>query len=248
MNVEKTLNQFSSISLSEMEEVSLMKRTDTKFVIPKSKLGDILNNVSDRYRVLEINGNRVMSYQSLYFDTKSNQFYKDHHNKRSNRTKVRIRNYVESDLYFLEIKQKNNKGVTTKSRVRVNDFEVKLSKESKDFINSTVSKNYNLTASLWNGFNRVTLVNLQNKERITIDFGLNYILDDSKKEFENLVIIEVKQERYNRNTPIVAKLKKLQSYPYSISKYCIGMLSLNQRLKHNQFKRKIQTIERLTQI
>ncbi|MGB0883775.1 MAG: polyphosphate polymerase domain-containing protein [Flavobacteriales bacterium] len=245
MSIQNQINTFSSISLAEMNEVALMKRTDTKFVIPIAKLAPILESVSDQYRVLEISGNRIMTYKSLYFDSPENQFYNDHHNARPNRTKVRIRNYVESDLFFLEIKQKNNKGETDKSRIRIEDFETHLSANSKTFIKETTAKDHTLIATLWNGFKRITLVNIQNKERITIDFDIYYQSDEKKVLYDKLVVVEVKQRAYNRHTPIVSVLKTFRFYPYSISKYCIGMLSLYKNLKYNRFKQKLFKINNL---
>jgi hypothetical protein len=237
--------KFQSISLSEMDEVSLMKRTDTKFVVHISKLIEILSLVVSDYRILEIDGRRIMSYESLYFDTAKSKFYTDHHNDRSNRIKVRIRNYKESHLYFLEIKQKNNKGVTNKSRIQLNNFEENLSSRSQEFIYTTIKEDYCLKPALWNSFRRITLVNIQNKERITIDLGINFSFDNKKEFLEDLVIVEVKQERYNRKTPIVSTLKSFRSSPYSISKYCIGMLRLFPDLKYNRFKKKLLKIENL---
>ena len=237
--IEPIINQFSSISLKEMNSVSLMKRTDTKFVINKYQLVIVLESIKNNYKVLEIDANRIMSYSSLYFDTLENKFYNDHHNGKKNRTKIRQRKYVESDLCFLEIKQKNGKGETNKSRIQVNDFEKDLTNISKEFIANTTNKEYNLVPSLWNGFNRITLVNLASKERVTIDLNLSYNINDVKKEFENLVIIEVKQERFNRKSEIVKSLKSIRQNPYSISKYCIGMISLYNDLKYNLFKKKL---------
>lgn len=237
--IEPIINQFSSISLKEMNSVSLMKRTDTKFVINKSQLEIVLGSIKNNYKVLEIDANRIMSYSSLYFDTLENKFYNDHHNGKKNRTKIRQRKYIESDLCFLEIKQKNGKGETNKSRIQVNDFEKNLTNISKEFIANTTNKEYNLVPSLWNGFNRITLVNLASKERVTIDLNLSYNINDVKKGFENLVIIEVKQERFNRKSEIVKSLKSIRQNPYSISKYCIGMISLYNDLKYNLFKKKL---------
>ncbi|MCL7754991.1 polyphosphate polymerase domain-containing protein [Polaribacter sp. Z022] len=237
--IEPIINQFSSISLIEMNSVSLMKRTDTKFVINKYQLAIVLESIKNNYKVLEIDANRIMSYSSLYFDTLENKFYNDHHNGKKNRTKIRQRKYIESDLCFLEIKQKNGKGETNKSRIQVNDFEKDLTNISKEFIANTTNKEYNLVPSLWNGFNRITLVNLASKERVTIDLNLSYNINDVKKEFENLVIIEVKQERFNRKSEIIKSLKSIRQNPYSISKYCIGMISLYNDLKYNLFKKKL---------
>lgn len=244
-NFKSIINEFSPISLQEMNSVALMKRTDTKFVINKDQLIQILGSVKDHYKVLEIKDDRIMSYSSLYFDTDDNKFYNDHHNGKNMRTKIRQRKYIESNLCFLEIKQKNGKGETNKSRIQVEDFELDLTKNSKDFISSTTNKKYNLEPSLWNGFNRITLVNLKNKERVTIDLNLSFKMNEVKKSFENLVIIELKQERFNRKSEIVKKLKSLKQNPYSISKYCIGMVSLYNDIKYNVFKKKIIKINNI---
>lgn len=244
--INNTLQNFSGISLDEMNGVALMKRTDTKFIIPKLLLSSILEGIKADYKVLEIQDNRIMNYASLYFDTSCKRFYHDHHNGKSNRLKIRIRKYVESDLFFLEIKQKDIKGITHKSRIPVKDFETSLSKTSLDFIKETTSQNHQLTPSLWNEFNRITLVNMINQERITVDFGLSFMKDSIEKKYDDLVIIEVKQKRYNRNTPIVKQLKTLGYHPYSISKYCIGMISLNSDLKYNIFKKKLIKINKIT--
>lgn len=190
--------------------------------------------------------NRMMTYVSLYFDTEDKKFYNDHHNGKINRTKVRMRKYVESDSCFLEIKQKDGKGKTTKSRIQIKDFETNLSKNSIDFIFKTTSEKLELKPIIWNKFNRITLVNTIAKERITIDLNLCYKMNTYKKDYSNLVIIEVKQERFNRTSPIVKTLKNNFINPYSISKYCIGMTHIYPQLKYNRFKRKLIKINNLT--
>ena len=138
IEIEKgLLNQFNPITLSEMDEVKLMNRTDTKFVFPRTILREILADLSKGYRVLEINGKRISTYQTLYFDTADFGYYLDHHNGVGNRFKVRIRNYVESDLFFLEVKNKY-KGRTDKKRIRLDGFEEEFSNLSKEFVNQTV--------------------------------------------------------------------------------------------------------------
>ncbi len=245
-NIKKIMSRFSSISLEEMNSVALMKRTDTKFVINKSQLFAVLNEISDQYKVLEINADRIMSYSSLYFDTVDNKFYNDHHNGKNNRTKIRQRKYVESNLCFLEIKQKNGKGETNKTRIPVQDFELNLSKSSEAFIAETTHQDFNLEPSLWNGFNRITLVNLKSKERVTIDLNLSFKINETEKNYHNLVVVEVKQERFNRNSAIVKALKSLRQHPYNISKYCIGMVSLYNDLKYNIFKKKLIKINNIS--
>ena len=49
------VNSLEPITLSEMDGVSLMKRTDTKFVIHEKDLIEVLSHIKDEYKVLQIN-------------------------------------------------------------------------------------------------------------------------------------------------------------------------------------------------
>ncbi|MBU2950083.1 polyphosphate polymerase domain-containing protein [Tamlana agarivorans] len=245
-SIPDIVKSLTSISLSDMEDVALMKRTDTKFVIHENQLISVLNAVKNAYHVLEIDGKRIMRYSSLYFDTANKKFYNDHHNGKVNRTKIRMRKYVDSDICFLEIKQKDGKGSTTKTRISIDDFEQDLSENSIGFINETTNSDFNLEPIIWNNFKRITLVNKVAKERLTIDLNLVFNKSGSFKSYNNLVIIEVKQERFSRSSPVVQQLKLKQINPYSISKYCIGMLSLYNDLKYNRFKKKLIRINKIT--
>lgn len=245
-NISNIIDNILPISLKEMDNVSLMKRTDTKFIIPENKLDTILAIIKNQYKILEINRNRIMSYSSLYFDTNTKKFYQDHHNGKNNRIKVRMRKYLESDICFFEIKQKDGKGKTTKSRIKINDFETILQDEFIDFIETKTFQRFDLTPSISNKFNRITLVNKTSKERLTVDLNLSFTNDQSKKEYNNLVIIEVKQERFNRNSPVIKALKNNGINPFRISKYCIGMISLYKDLKYNRFKKKLIKINKVT--
>lgn len=244
--IQDFVEQFRSISLSEMDGVTLMNRSDTKFILLISEVNGVLKSVLNDYHILEIDSERIMTYNSLYFDTPTFDFYNWHHNGKVNRLKIRIRNYVESKIYFLEIKSKNGKGITKKDRIRINGFEENLSKLSGDFVAKITNQNLNLKPTLENEFKRLTLVNKALKERATIDFNLNFKNEHQNKYLDNLAIIEIKQEGVNRSSPIYSALKAQQVRPYSISKYCIGMVSLYSNLKSNAFKSKLLKIQKLT--
>jgi hypothetical protein len=244
-NIHDSINEFEGISLDEMNTVALMKRTDTKFIINISLLNLLLKELKNTYRVLEISEKRVMSYSSLYLDSPKFKFYHDHHNGRVNRTKIRQRKYVDSDLTFLEIKQKNGKGETNKSRIVIDDFEIELSQNSKDFIFKKTKSNLDLQPSLWNSFKRITLVSLKENERVTIDLKLGYSIDSIEKNYDNLVVVELKQSRFDRKSMVAKTLKSFGYNPYSMSKYCIGMTHLYPKLKSNLFKRKLIKINKI---
>jgi hypothetical protein len=226
-----------------MDSVSLMKRVDTKFIIHKEQLPQLLDIVYNDYRVLEINQNRIMTYKSNYFDTPNSNLYLLHHNGKASRVKVRIRNYLESNLFFLEVKQKSNKGNTKKNRIAVQSLHEKLDEKSLSFIHKLTGKNYPLKKSINNQFNRFTLVNNQMTERVTIDTSLSY---NSITFNENLVILELKQSRHNRHSSVYTSLTNLRIRPMKISKYCMGMAKNNPSLKQNSFKRKFKKITKIT--
>lgn len=237
------LDIFAPISLSEMNEVSLMKRKDTKFVVNQKALPKILSAIAAEYRILQVGDDKLMTYNSLYFDTPEAYFYHMHHNGLSHRVKIRIRNYVESNLCFLEIKQKDSQGNTNKKRIKVQALSSDLDERSTDFITHTTAADYTLTTALENKFNRFTLVNLALQERVTVDLNLAY---DGQVLHKDLAIIELKQPKLNRLSPIFKTLKAHGIHPYSISKYCMGMATLNKDIKQNLFKPKFLKIKKIT--
>jgi len=129
--IETILNDFQPISLAEMDRVKLMNRTDTKFAFSIERFHSILPNLLDFYDALEIAATRTPHYESLYFDDSQFSFFKDHHNGKTNRFKVRIRKYVESDILFLEVKHKF-KGRTDKKRIPMGDFEEKFDEKVEE--------------------------------------------------------------------------------------------------------------------
>jgi len=241
---EAILKTFKPITLSEMDEVKLMNRTDTKFVLNRTFFNEILPELAASYRVLEIENKRTSSYKTLYYDTPEFQLFLDHHNGRGNRYKVRIRNYVESKLFFLEIKNKF-KGRTDKKRKKVEDFQLELTPESIKYINKVVGTEISLVPKLWNSFERITLVNTKDTERLTLDLNLTFEWKDKKRSFENIVVAELKQENVNRKSLFYSIMKENTIRPNSISKYCVGGISLNPELKGNNFKDKFLLIDKL---
>ena len=117
--LENCIKNFETISLDEMDSVSLMKRVDTKFLINRKKLESIFSTLSSHYKILKVKDVIKSKYSSFYFDTVNYKFFLDHHNGKLNRAKVRFREYVDSKTSFLEIKRKNQKGVTIKKRMKV---------------------------------------------------------------------------------------------------------------------------------
>ena len=230
------LLNFDKITLAEMNSVSLMKRVDTKFILKESQLLEVLSKLYEDYKILEIDQERLMKYSTLYFDSENKKCFNDHHNGKLNRYKIRMRKYLVSDICFLEIKKKNNLGITNKIRRQIKDFETNLTTESKEFITESNINNLLLEPSLYNNFSRMTLVNKNEPERITIDVDLSFSFRNDKKKFDKLVVVEIKQEGKRLNTTINRALKSMSILPTNFSKYCIGISNIIDDIKSNRFK------------
>ena len=247
-NLNNILNQLDPISLEEMDRVKLQNRTDTKFVFEADLLPIILDDIKEYYSILEINKKRTNSYTTLYYDTKELQSYIQHHNGKANRIKIRFRKYIESNLNYLEVKFKNNKGRTIKSRKKSGDIELVLSSISKDFIDKHSFYNPNeIIPVLWNSFTRLTLVHKSANERLTIDLNLSFKSYDKtiEKEIPHLIIAEVKQEKASVNSDFIKAIKKHHIRKSGMSKYCVGTALLNNEVKQNNFKERILKINKL---
>ena len=244
-SIQEILQTYQPISLKEMDDVALMNRTDTKYIISKEDLMDVLKEVANHYRILDINGVRSNHYQSQYYDSPDFYFYKRHHSGKKNRLKVRKRLYVESNLTYLEVKFKSNKGRTEKDRMKLGELEPNLTEDNIHYISETSHFEDQLEPKLMNSFERITLVDQSLPERITIDLGLGFEMNGKTLTIPDLVIIEAKQERQNRHSVFLSALKRRLIRPESISKYCLGVALMTTE-KSNMFKEKIRRINKIT--
>lgn len=245
IQINEALKDFEPISLLEMDRVKLMNRVDTKFAFSVTEFLTFLPHLANQYSILEIEGTRTPFYESLYLDDSQFTFFRDHHNGRTNRFKVRYRKYVESNLSFLEIKHKV-KGRTDKSRIKVDDIPLNLLEKHTKFIEGIVTQDVNLKPVMWNSFHRMTLVNKTENERLTLDFDLTFKWNDKTQNFNNLIIAELKQENVNRNSAFYQLMKSRYIRPYRLSKYCIGSIELyGDSLKFNRFKKKLLQLKKI---
>lgn len=229
-----------------MDSVKLMDRTDTKFVFSETELNNILEELKADYKILDINGNRISKYESLYFDTPKFDLYHKHQSGKLNRYKVRYRKYVESNLNYFEVKFKNNKGRTIKDRVKQTTIDNTIQSKAQDLLNEkTPLTSQDLEAKIWVNYSRITLVNKNSPERVTLDLNLHFKNVNQIKQIQNLIIAEVKQDKASKS-PFIKLMKKNHIRVGSISKYCFGIISLFEKIKHNNFKPKLIPIKKIT--
>ena len=239
------------ITLAEMDGVKLLNRVDTKYVTSEAVLLQLLARAKEAgYRALEAEGVKLTPYNSIYYDTPFLQMFLDHHNKRLVRQKIRTRVYVNSGDTYLEIKRKNNHGRTKKKRIGIaagelmdfgaNPAAVAFVEQKSDYTAAEISP------SLETEFTRITLVNPERTERLTIDTKLRFdnLRNGLNSTLHDAVIIELKQD--GRATSQMKNiLLDLRIKPLRVSKYCIGITLTDTQTKRNRFKPKVRAIEKI---
>jgi hypothetical protein len=226
------LNFFDTISLSYLQDKALLlNRKELKFIVPIALLDSVLNDCNEEYYLLKINDEAQFRYNTNYYDTIDLKLYFDHHKGKGNRYKIRERVYCQSDLKYVEIKTKTNKNQTVKFRKEIKDW-----LQAKDFIQDyTKILESDLHQSLYSEYTRITLLHKEKKEKVTLDFNLGFNDQQKSIQYDAIVIAEVKAEKIT-TIHFNEIMKKYKIRSGSLSKYCLGLVSLNPKLKKNNFK------------
>ena len=248
VTLSSVLNKFDSITLEQMSMVRLMNRIDTKYITKRKNLIPFLSEMIGNYYVQEIDNKRIAQYHTLYMDTPDLQMYIAHQDDRSVRQKVRIREYVDSDLSFFEVKNRDNKGRIRKKRICLTDFKYYNDEKGVSFIEKQTPYSIdNLIPQLENSFERITLVNKEKTLRLTIDLNINFKNIQTRRQndlLSDVVIIEIKHDG-KLKPESRSLLKKLKIHQEKISKYCVGSVLTNPDLKYNRFKPKLYFIKKI---
>lgn len=238
-----------STSLSELEETKaqLLTRVESKHLMTRGQCRALVRNLADTYRILEIQGIRIGRYETMYYDTPSFLTYLAHHNRKGNRYKLRIRHYDTTDETYLEVKKKNNKGSTEKSRIRTSWSPSGFSPGQVEFLRAAFPYDCRgFHPVLWTVYNRCTLVSKTSPERITLDCGITFGAGQQVISYPDLVIGEIKYEKGVKNSPALLALHAMSIRKRAFSKYCIGVSLLYSWLKHNRFKENLLFLSKLS--
>jgi len=249
------LKGYSSHGLADLKGAALMDRVDTKYIIPLQQLPYILAELKADYSALEMQTNRVFTYHNTYFDTLDHHFYHAHHQGKLNRYKVRHRHYVDTKTGFLEVKFKNNKGRTIKSRIQSPKADIN-SPQASEFLASKLQPTHRqLKPTQFGSYQRIALANEASCERITFDLNLSFSAPIPSEQFSNnqqasiylphMFIAELKQSRHDTNSPFARLMAHRGIRPSKFSKYCIGCSLVNANLKANRFKPELMAIQQL---
>lgn len=198
-----SLKKFDKLNLTELNaSASFLKRIDRKFLLTSTQFKDVLADLKDDFRVLEIAEKRVFDYDNVYMDTEDYLFYKQHQAGLKSRTKIRTRLYKDSDLAFFEYKHKVD-WITSKYRYEFPSNEHgEMSKGKNRFFQWVWQSLHGwekapiISPAIKTKYKRITLVSKIWEERLTIDFAIkteNLRNPDQKEvDLKNLIIVESK--------------------------------------------------------
>ena len=250
LNSLRVWEQMPTITLDEMSSIKLMNRVDTKYVMHEQQLEELLQMAIEEYSVQIIGDVRACRYNTLYYDTADYDMYTRHHNQQLTRQKIRTRCYEESGQYFIEVKNKTNKGRTKKKRITIpaSAFaDVTSNAAAEAFLREKAAyAPKEIEPALTTTFDRITLVNNAHTERLTIDANLRFgnLRKASEGVMKGLVIVELKQDGMYFS-PMKEILQRLRIKPFKVSKYCLGTVLTEADVKQNRFKRKVRMIEKM---
>lgn len=217
------------------------KRVEKKYLINSEQYNLLLSKITD-YMELDpyCNNNATYKIQNIYYDTMDNYLITNSISKPVFKEKLRVRKYLSSDLYFIELKRKAC-GVVGKRRVIVDEAELNrfFNGDDLDEITEYESKmaikeirylltRYTLSPKVYISYDRLGFFDRSDSSlRLTFDSNiharrdnLNFESDEFKTKIINddEYLLEIKA---TNNYPLwlVKILNECKIIPSSFSKY-----------------------------
>jgi VTC domain len=221
---------FDPVSLEELDaRAALLRRVDNKYAIERDQFDRLLERLRDDHQVLEIDGRRMFSYCSTYFDTPELRCYVDHVEDHQPRFKARTRLYEDSNRCVFEVKLKREDGETDK---RQTDYAVDDAERFTDSAEKCLAEALRsigleapeeMAPTLLTRFHRITVAGREGSERLTCDLGVRLSNPDggAAEMRDGLILLETKSEQ--GESPADRVLADLGLEPISLSKYRVGM-------------------------
>jgi hypothetical protein len=240
------VKSFERIQLHEIGTSSFMDRLDRKFLLNEDEIRRLVSGLESDYRVVEAAKSCCSPYHTKYFDTPDYKFFSDHHKGKGFRTKIRYRSYPRTKTNFLEVKHKNNKGRTSKSRIPVESTSSDFAKPEREFLAASAYDpgTDELIHAVTIDYLRLAFISRDHEERFSIDFRMTAHRKGQSISFGNLAVAEIKQYRYHTSA-VVERLREMGCLESSMSKYCLSLSLLEPKLKANNFKPTLQRIRKI---
>ncbi|MCB1028582.1 MAG: polyphosphate polymerase domain-containing protein [Microthrixaceae bacterium] len=241
--LDRRLADLDPIGLAQLDEsASLLTRVDRKYVLSGSELSAMLDAVAHRVAALEIDAGREFAYESVYFDTPQLDFYLGAAHRRRRRCKVRTRGYLDAGVAMLEVKTKGLRGETVKVR-QAHDFSQRrrLDGPATGYVDEVLGRpglGHRLVPTLTSRYRRITLVDLDDVARVTIDRDLRCADErGASLRLGDRVIVETKSS----GTPSFCDrwLWANGRRPEKLSKFGTSLGALRPELPSNKWHRTI---------
>jgi hypothetical protein len=246
--LNELLATFEPITLAQMEDATLLDRSEIKYLLPQRLLLPTLAELREAYRVLIVAGQPLSHYRTLYFDTDDLTLYRRHHAGAADCYKVRAREYIDTQAAFLEVKHRTGARHTVKSRIPMAAPITESTPLAADFLaDACPYPAETLVAALWNHTTRITLVSKLRAERVTLDLDLAFVRAGQQVGLPGIVVAEVKYAGMRHASEFVRLMRVCHVRDASFSKYCMGVSLLYPAVKHNRFKARQRQVARLTQ-
>lgn len=228
------------ITLDELvSDASMLTRVDRKYLLTATSADRFVDALPSWISVLDIDTSRHFGYRSTYFDTPDHAAYTSAGRRRRRRFKVRVREYLDTDSAWLEIKTRGPRGTTVKQRIAHVGAPDQLGDDGRRFVAATFRDArvdgvdaHQLTPVLETSYRRMTL-HVPGREpgrqstRATIDTALSWLdlVDDIRLDLPKLVFVETKGGP--APSPADRILWQLGHRPQVVSKYAIGLATLH---------------------
>lgn len=242
---EGLLTSFEVVPLSSVIMSQFRSRTILKYLIRHESIQELLSSCKSRYKLLDRDGEVQSSVSLQYFDNPELSFFNDHVNGKLRRLKVRIKKWKNTGNQYWEICLRKTNGRIIRKKFPVNG------ENPDDAFVTTLSKYTpvnpeSLTKVLLAGFTRISLLDIDKTERITIDTNLVFATPDNPEdiiEMNGLAIVEVRKKRSSESF-VAAFLESNHIHKTGISKYCLGIALTNPKAKINNYKPVLRKIEK----
>jgi len=239
------LARLAPVGLAELiDRAALQTRVDRKYLVPTETLPRLLERLTPYAQALDIDGERVFRYRSVYFDTPGLASYHCAAYRRRRRFKVRTRTYLDSTQCWLEVKFSGARGSVTKHRLPYRPQDGDTVHPGRDFVDEALARELISTAGtplepvVVTEYHRATLLIPDTASRVTIDTGLAWRDTASTLRLLGLAVVETKS--ILAATPVDRMLWQAGMRPVRISKYATGLAALRLDLPDVPWRRTLR--------
>lgn len=242
------VGRLAPVALDELVgEAALLTRVDRKYLVPLPVAEAVLAELDPRTRVLEIDGRRGFSYDSVYFDTVDHLSYRLTAQRRRRRFKLRTRGYLDTGASFLELKTKSGRGATVKERMEYAPAErTRLTAAGRNYVAALLERHGHdaalvgsLRPALVSRYLRTTLL-LPDGSRATIDTALRWSSLDGSRETASVALLGhaiLESKSIGRPSALDRALWRAGHRPSGLSKFGTGTAALHPELPGNKWAR-----------